>query len=54
MNGIKRTYYITREIEDKLREIAFREKTTLSNVVRHALESYSLKEYENAKTQDRK
>ena len=49
MNGIKRTYYITRELEDKLREIAFHEKTTLSEVVRRALESYSQKENQNGK-----
>lgn len=50
MNGIKRTYYITTEIEDRLREMAFHQKTTMSEIVRRALESYSRGQYENGKS----
>ncbi|KKN58771.1 hypothetical protein LCGC14_0548660 [marine sediment metagenome] len=35
--GIKRTYYITEELEDGIRTLAYLRKTTLSDVVREAL-----------------
>ncbi len=40
MNGIKRTYYITSELEDGIRTLAYLRKTTLSDIVREAIEWY--------------
>lgn len=40
MNGIKRTYYITSELEDGIRKLAYLRKTTMSAIVREAIEWY--------------
>jgi hypothetical protein len=38
--GIKRTYYITTELEDGIRTLAYLRKTTLSEIVRKAMKEY--------------
>ena len=41
-NGIKRTYYITTDLEDDIRKLAYIRKTTLSAIVREAIEWYMI------------
>ncbi len=40
--GIKRTYYITTDLEDSIRKLAYVRKVTLSSIVREAIEWYMI------------